>query len=74
LLSTKLLPFLSQQKERTVSYVRDFLQQPDDNFSPEEKEVCKVVEEFLKNVADEKSENCDKDYFSQVKCTQDVRA
>jgi hypothetical protein len=28
----------------------------------------------LKNVADEKSENCDKDYFSQVKFTLDVWA
>ena len=59
--------FLFQLKERTVSYVRIFLREPDDGFSHEEKEVRKVVEEFLKNVEDQKLDNSDSDYFSLVR-------
>ena len=49
-----------------MAYVRAFLRQSDEDFSPEENEVRQVVAEFLKNVEDQKPENSDSDYFSQV--------
>ncbi len=56
-----------------MTYVRAFLRKPDDGFSPEEKDVRKVLEEFLKNVEDQKRENSDTDYFSQVRFYANTR-
>ena len=56
-----------------MTYVRAFLREPDDGFSPEEKDVRKVLEEFLKNVEDQKRENSDTDYFSQVRFYANTR-
>lgn len=49
-----------------MAYVRSFLEEPDESLNAEEKQVRDVVEEFLKNVEDQKLDTSHTDYFSQV--------
>ena len=58
--------FLFQQKDRTMAYIDAFLREAEDRFSPEEKELRTVVEEFLKNVEEQKCDNSDSDCFLEV--------
>ncbi|XP_028398812.1 lysosomal-trafficking regulator-like [Dendronephthya gigantea] len=55
----------TKQKDRTMAYIHAFLREPDDEFSSEEKELRTVVEEFLKNVEEQKRDNSESEAFLQ---------
>ncbi|XP_046848177.1 lysosomal-trafficking regulator-like [Xenia sp. Carnegie-2017] len=51
----------SKQKERTIAYVRSFLNEVREDCSREEKELRRTVAELLKNVEDQKMDGLDDD-------------